>query len=112
MPRIITVADAENFGPGKRKKVFVGDGRIAVVNDAGTIHAVDDTCTHVGGSLSEGSCENGVITCPWHGAQFRLRDGEGLGPPAYRALTVYPVAVNNGVVAVTVSDAADSADAD
>ena len=104
MARVITVADANSFGPGKRKKVFAGARRIAVVNDAGTLHAVDDTCTHVGGSLSEGSCENGVITCPWHGGQFRLTDGEGLAPPAYRTLTVYPVRVNNGVVEVTVDD--------
>ena len=112
MARIIAVASASSFVPGKRKKLFTGDRRIAVVNDAGTLHAVDDTCTHVGGSLSEGSCEDGVITCPWHGAQFRLCDGEGLGPPAYRALTVYAVVVNNGLVEVTVSDAADDTEAD
>ena len=112
MRQIIAVADAESFGPGKRKKVFAGDRRIAVVNEAGTLYAVDDTCTHVGGSLSEGSCENGIITYSWHGAEFRLCDGEGHGQPAYRGLTVYPVVVNDGVVEVTVSDVTDIANRD
>ena len=104
MARLYRVADAESFGPGKRKKVFAGERRIAVFNDAGTVCAVDDTCTHVGGSLSEGSCENGVVTCPWHGAQFRLSDGQGLGPPAYRPVTVYPIRIANGAIEVEVAD--------
>lgn len=105
MPRVVTVARAESFGPGARKKVFAGDRRIAVFNDGGTLHAVDDACTHSGGSLSEGPCENGIVTCAWHGAQFRLSDGKGLGPPAYRGVAVYPVSVADGVVVVTVDDA-------
>ena len=105
MARVVTVARAESFGPGARKKLFVGDRRIAVFNDAGTLHAVDDTCTHSGGSLSEGPCENGIVTCAWHGGQFRLSDGKGLGPPAYRGLAVYPIAVADGIVVVTIDDA-------
>ena len=105
MARVVKVARAESFGPGARKKVFAGDRRIAVFNDGGTLHAVDDACTHAGGSLAEGLCEGGVVTCGWHGAQFRLRDGKGLGPPAYRGLTVHPVSVADGVVVVTIDDA-------
>ena len=104
MGRTVTVARAEHFGPGKRKLVFAGDRRIAVFSDGGTVHAVDDRCTHHGGPLSEGSCEDGVVTCPWHGGRFRLVDGKGLGPPAYRTATVYPVRVTNGMVEVHLPD--------
>jgi len=104
MGRCFTVAKAEKFTSGKCKKIFAGDRRIAVFNDGGTLHAIDDSCTHVGGSLSEGSCENGIVTCPWHGAQFRLSDGQGLGPPAYRRVTVYPIQITNGVIEVEVVD--------
>ena len=103
--RVTTVAPAERFGSGSRKKVFARDRRVAVFNDGGALHAVDDACTHAGGSLADGLCEDGVVTCGWHGAQFRLCDGKGLGPPAYRGLTVYPVAVVDGVVVVTIDDA-------
>ena len=102
MPRLVTVGKEGSLAAGRSKKVFCGDHRIAVFNDGGTLRAVDDACTHVGGSLSDGSCENGVVTCPWHGAQFRLADGQGLGPPAYRPLQTYPVSVQDGVIVVEV----------
>jgi 3-phenylpropionate/trans-cinnamate dioxygenase ferredoxin subunit len=90
--------------PGRAKRVFSRDRRIAVFNDRGTLRAVDDTCTHVGASLSEGLCEDGVVTCPWHGGQFRLEDGLGLGPPAYRRLHTYPVRIRGGIIEVEVDD--------
>ena len=75
-------------------------------NDGGTLLAVDDTCTHSGGSLSEGPCEDGIVTCPWHGGRFRLSDGIGLGPPAYRRLETYRVSLQDGIIAVTIEDEA------
>ena len=104
MPRFFTVANEEAFGPGKVKRVRARDRWIAVFNDRGTLRAVDDACTHSGGSLSEGPCDEGVVTCPWHGGQFRLSDGCGLGPPAYRRLQVYGVRVVDGVIVVEVDD--------
>ena len=78
--------------------MYVRDRRIAIFNDDGVLRAVDDTCTHVGGSLSEGLCEGGVVTCPWHSAQFRLRDGHCLGSSPFRRLEVYPLRVEDGVI--------------
>jgi nitrite reductase/ring-hydroxylating ferredoxin subunit len=100
--RHVTVGKQGSLGLGRSKKVFAGDRRIAVFNDGGTLRAVDDTCTHVGGSLSEGPCDRGVVTCPLHGARFRLSDGQGLGPPAYRRLETYPVTVVDGLIRVAV----------
>ena len=40
MARSVKVALFERFGPGKRKKVFAGDRRIAVFNDSGNFFAV------------------------------------------------------------------------
>ena len=104
MPRRVTVAKEGSLAPGRSKRVFAGDRRIAVFNDGGTLRAVDDSCTHSGGSLSEGLCEDGVVTCPWHGGRFRLSDGRGLGPPAYRRLETYPVRVSDGVIEVEVAE--------
>ena len=58
------------------------DRRIALFNVGGTCHAIDDTCTHRGGPLSEGTIDGVVVTCPWHGARFCVRDGQAQGPPA------------------------------
>ena len=104
MSRFVRVGKEGCVRPGLVKLVFSRDRRIAVFNDQGTLRAVDDTCTHVGASLSEGLCEDGVVTCPWHGGRFRLSDGRGLSPPAYRRLQTYPVRVRAGLIEVEVDD--------
>ncbi len=104
MSRFVRVGKEGSVMPGRAKRVFSRDRRIAVFNDQGTLRAVDDTCTHVGASLSEGQCEDGVVTCPWHGGRFRLSDGRGLSPPAYRRLQTYPVRVRAGLIEVEVDD--------
>lgn len=109
MSRRVRVGKEVTVGPGRAKRAYVGDRRIAVFNDSGTLHAVDDLCTHVGGSLSEGLCEDGVVICPWHGARFRLSDGQELGPPAYRRLHTYPVDVVDGVIMIEVDMEVDGA---
>ena len=106
MSRAVVVGKVGCIPPGRSKKVYFRDLRIAVFNDGGTLRAVDDACTHSGGSLSEGPCEDGIVTCPWHGARFRLADGIGLAPPAYRRLKTYPVSVENGTIAVKIDDEA------
>ena len=102
MVRRVSVGKEAAVGPGRAKRVYVGDRRIAVFNDRGTLRAVEGGGG--GGALSEGLCEDGVVTCPWHGARFRLRDGQGLGPPAYRRLQTYPVAVVDGIITIEVND--------
>lgn len=42
------------------------------------------------------------MTCPWHGGRFRLSDGKGLTPPAYRSVRTYGVQLVGGVIRVTV----------
>jgi nitrite reductase/ring-hydroxylating ferredoxin subunit len=32
--------------------------------------------------LNEGTIEDGIVVCPWHGSRFRLRDGAVMGGPA------------------------------
>ncbi|MGH8610107.1 MAG: ferredoxin, partial [Gammaproteobacteria bacterium] len=41
-----------------------------------------------------------AITCPRHGARFCIKTGEALSPPAYEAVTTFPVRVEDGMVFV------------
>ncbi len=67
-----------------------GGRKIAVFRAGDGFYAIDDTCTHAGGSLSEGTQEGGVVTCPMHGARFDIKTGTVLGPPASRPVRSYP----------------------
>ncbi|GJF01575.1 pyruvate oxidase [Pseudonocardia sp. D17] len=47
------------------------DGRsIAVSRCGGHVGALDNHCPHQGGPLGEGSIENGLLRCPWHGYDY------------------------------------------
>jgi nitrite reductase/ring-hydroxylating ferredoxin subunit len=68
----------------------------------GEIFAVSDTCTHRGGPLSEGELEGTTVTCPWHGAEFDVRTGGVLGPPAATGVKSYPVRVTGKDIAIEI----------
>ena len=68
MPEFVKVAKTSDLAPGEAMAVDVGARRIALFNIEGTYLAVDDTCTHRGGPLSEGMVVGNEVTCPWHAA--------------------------------------------
>jgi len=77
---------------------------IALIRHNNTIHAIDDTCPHLGGSLGTGwLTEEGTIVCPWHGWEFRICDGKGVWPTGVQVAT-YPVEVENDEVYVVLDE--------
>ncbi len=96
------VANVADLPPGEATLVTAGEKRVALFNVGGTCHALDDTCTHRGGPLSEGTVDGDVVTCPWHGARFCVRDGHAQGPPAPGNVTAYPVRVTDGSIEIEV----------
>jgi 3-phenylpropionate/trans-cinnamate dioxygenase ferredoxin subunit len=68
----------------------------------GSVHAVDDTCSHANVSLSEGELEGCTLECWLHGSRFDLRTGDPSGPPATAPVAVYPVKFDGDDVYVAV----------
>jgi len=66
--------------------------------------ALDDRCTHRGAPLHVGSIEDGCVTCPWHGSQFRLTDGSVARGPATRQAPTFEVRVAGDRVQVRAAD--------
>jgi 3-phenylpropionate/trans-cinnamate dioxygenase ferredoxin component len=96
MSKLVTVASAADIPPGSGTLVEVEGRRIAVFNVGGRYHAVDDTCPHREGPLSEGTLEGEVVTCPWHGSKFDVTTGAVLTPPARTGVTHYEVRESGG----------------
>ena len=61
---------------GQMKKISSDENEIVIININGDYFAIDDTCTHAGGSISEGKLDDSTIICDWHGAQFECRSGK------------------------------------
>ena len=93
MAELVTVAKTSEIAPGQAKAVDVKGAPVAIFNVGGTYYAIEDTCSHVGGPLSEGAVEGTMVTCPWHGAQFDLTSGKVLTPPAAAGVRSYKVRV-------------------
>jgi nitrite reductase/ring-hydroxylating ferredoxin subunit/uncharacterized membrane protein len=71
---------------------------IVLIRRAGRIHAMIETCAHLGGPLSEGQMEGDSIRCPWHGSRFALADGRVLEGPSTFSQPCFDVRVRNGQV--------------
>jgi nitrite reductase/ring-hydroxylating ferredoxin subunit len=100
MAAYIKVATTSELAPGQAKRVEAQGKRIALFNVGGSYHAVDDTCTHRGGPLSEGQVDGNVVTCPWHGAKFNITTGAVLGPPARAGVASFRIRVSGSDVEV------------
>lgn len=77
----VKVGPLSDFPAGSQKKIQVGQLDVLVANVAGNIYAIGDTCTHRGCSLSDGTIEANVVTCPCHAGRFDLTTGKVIVPP-------------------------------
>jgi nitrite reductase/ring-hydroxylating ferredoxin subunit/uncharacterized membrane protein len=93
----ITEADLEE---GRPRCAVVGDRAVLLLRQGGTLHALDNRCTHRSGSLHEGDVGDGTVTCPRHGSRFRLGDGSVEQGPATYPQPVFDTRVTGGVVEV------------
>jgi nitrite reductase (NADH) small subunit/3-phenylpropionate/trans-cinnamate dioxygenase ferredoxin subunit len=96
-----TVCRTEEVPEGEGKTVVVGHKLIAVFRHGGKFFAIDDTCPHMGSSLSGGWVDQGIVTCPWHAWRFRLADGAWADNPRIK-IGCYPVRVVNDEIQLDV----------
>jgi 3-phenylpropionate/trans-cinnamate dioxygenase ferredoxin subunit len=103
------VCSLSQLVPDTALRVVVDDVPIAVVLDsAGVVHALGDTCTHGDISLSEGFVEDGTLECWAHGSKFSLATGKPLTLPAYEPVPVYAVTLDGDDVYIDPSVLAPS----
>jgi nitrite reductase/ring-hydroxylating ferredoxin subunit len=100
MAGFVKVATTDELAQGQAKQVEAEGKVIALFRVGGRCHAIDDTCTHEGGPLSEGDVEGDTVTCPWHGARFNITNGEVLGPPAQDPVAYYQSRINGSDIEV------------
>ena len=97
----VPVARVADLAPGQTKVVEAGGRQIALVNVAGTFHAVDNECPHLGGPMGLGKLDGTDLACPWHGWRFDVTTGENIHSPQL-ALRCFTVKVEGDVVMLLV----------
>ena len=67
---------------GKPMAIDIEGTAVCVARVGNEVFAIEDTCSHSEASLSEGEITGTKIECWLHSAEFDLRTGEALTPPA------------------------------
>ncbi len=98
----VTVIKTIEIPVGSLAAIDIRGTRIAVANVGGTYYAFDDTCTHAQCSLVEGDLSGTTVTCMCHGAEFDVRTGKVLAPPAPSSVKVYRTRVDGDALQIEV----------
>jgi len=77
---------------------LLGEERVAIFKYQGKISAISNVCQHQNGPLGEGRIIDGLVTCPWHGFQYRPQDGASPEPFKEKVPTFYVKVVNGRVL--------------
>ncbi len=71
--------DASELHENRVMTVTANQTDICLSRFEGKICALDNKCPHQGGPLGEGSIENGLLRCPWHGWDYHPCTGKAPG---------------------------------
>ncbi|MDE3077823.1 MAG: Rieske (2Fe-2S) protein [Chloroflexota bacterium] len=61
--------------PGDKTWIVHGREEILVANVGGHFCAMDNVCSHSGGSLADGSLAGTIVRCPLHGWEYDVTTG-------------------------------------
>jgi len=115
MSKFIEVAKIEELKSGTMKMVMAEGREILLARAGDKYYASDSRCPHMKGDLSQGKLEGTVVTCPLHGSQFDISNGQvvrwlrgglmskiGSALKLSKDLVVYNVKVEDGKILVEV----------
>jgi len=115
MSKFTEVAKIEELKSGTMKMVIAEGHEILLARVGDKYYATDDRCPHMKGDLSQGKLEGTVVTCPRHGSQFDITDGQvvrwlkgglmsklGAALKSPQTLVVHNVKVEDGKILVEV----------
>jgi nitrite reductase/ring-hydroxylating ferredoxin subunit/uncharacterized membrane protein len=94
----VAVMNEGDLIEGKLTRVDVAGIPAVLLKQGQNIYAIGATCTHLAGPLDEGTVEDGVVQCPWHGSRFCMRDGSVVNGPAVYAEPTFAVRRRNGKI--------------
>lgn len=98
----VRLASTADCPPGEAREL-VAEGRIvALFNVDGQFFALDGICPHQGGPLGKGMLRGCIVTCPWHGWQFDVRDGQHQASQSLRH-THFPLQIQGNDLYVELS---------
>jgi nitrite reductase/ring-hydroxylating ferredoxin subunit/uncharacterized membrane protein len=94
------VLDAAELPENQLYKAEANGSSVLLVKQDNRIYALNETCSHAGGPLSEGQLDGDTVICPWHGSRFCLKDGKVIDGPATYKVPSYEVRQQSGKIEI------------
>ncbi|EMC98674.1 hypothetical protein BAUCODRAFT_119980 [Baudoinia panamericana UAMH 10762] len=95
----LTSVDLKNGQKQEAEVEGIEEGKVLLVKVDNQVHAVTPKCTHYGAPLIKGVVTgDGRLTCPWHGACFKVSTGDVEDAPALDPLGSFEVLEKDGGV--------------
>lgn len=83
---------------------LVMHGRIiALFNVEGDYFALDGICPHQGGPLGQGAIHGCVVSCPWHGWEYDVHDGQHQSISSLKHISL-PIRISDNEVQIELTD--------
>ena len=100
----VKVCRFDDIADGTALLVTAKQRKIALARIGAEIFALQDSCPHKGGTLSEGKVHTGryEVICPLHFFRFDVRTGASITNPELVAPT-FPVTISDGDVYVDIT---------
>ncbi len=102
--KFVPVMKESDLPEDKMVKADADGVPVLVVKHNGRIFVMAEKCSHLGGPLAEGEFDGEIVTCPWHGSQFRIEDGSVVTGPAAYTQPCFSVRVRDGQIEVRKPD--------
>jgi nitrite reductase/ring-hydroxylating ferredoxin subunit/uncharacterized membrane protein len=100
----VPVMDEQDLPEGQLTKADANGIPVLLVRYDGKIHAIAETCSHMGGPLSEGKLDGDIVQCPWHGSRFSIEDGSVVDGPATFPQPCFETRVTEGKIEIRARD--------
>jgi len=102
MSEFVRVGSKNDFPENRTTQVKVGETEICIAHTASGFTAFPDSCTHAQSALSGSPIEDGIVTCPLHGAKFDVTTGQAKSFPATEPVKMIEVKLEGENVLVKV----------
>lgn len=101
------VAATSELKEGSQIFVDLEGEEILLVQHDDEYFAIAYLCSHAEFGLEGGDIHGGCITCPYHGAEFCLKDGSVQSPPAFEPIKTYPIKIEDDTIAIAIESTMD-----
>lgn len=102
-PKWIEIGAVSDVPVRGSRLIQVSGGAVAVFRTSDDqFFAIDDSCPHLGGPLSQGIVHDQRVTCPLHNLVIDLTSGEGQGPDG-GCVRTYPIDVQEDRILMDIS---------